>query len=164
MGKVIFEHHFSDQNLLYVSQSDFEGGKYIDIRKFYIDRKSEEVKPTKKGITLNLGQFYILFEGLCNEMKNINEYFSFKSEEFDEYNFVHDRHLLGRKFQFIYKNGEQILEIDKKFSEGFSEEQLDIIKNFLVITKRTLADFFEESDDIECFLDSINSKLNVFKK
>jgi len=39
--------------IIRVQISEFEGKKYLDIRKFYLDKETEEYKPTRKGISLN---------------------------------------------------------------------------------------------------------------
>merc|ERR1712012_1109339 len=35
----------------------FKGNTYIDIREYYVDRNTDETKPGKKGISLNMDQF-----------------------------------------------------------------------------------------------------------
>jgi len=42
-----------------VSISEFQGKKYLDIRKYY--EENGELKPTKKGIALNREQFEAVF-------------------------------------------------------------------------------------------------------
>jgi hypothetical protein len=39
--------------LIRVQKTNFQGNDYIDIRKFYLDKNTEEPKPTKKGITFS---------------------------------------------------------------------------------------------------------------
>ena len=45
----------------------YKGKKYIDIRKWFLERKTNEVLPTKKGISLSEHQF-----------ESMNYYFSFQ--------------------------------------------------------------------------------------
>lgn len=41
----------------FVRISEFKGKKYVDIREYYVDSASGELKPGKKGISLSLEQF-----------------------------------------------------------------------------------------------------------
>lgn len=42
--------------------SEFKGRRYLDVREFYLDKGSNELKPGKKGITLMLDEFNKLVE------------------------------------------------------------------------------------------------------
>ncbi|GMT22627.1 hypothetical protein PFISCL1PPCAC_13924 [Pristionchus fissidentatus] len=41
----------------FASVSSFKGQTYVDIREFYMDKSSGEMKPGKKGISLNREQY-----------------------------------------------------------------------------------------------------------
>uniref|UniRef100_A0A336MRV2 CSON004816 protein n=1 Tax=Culicoides sonorensis TaxID=179676 RepID=A0A336MRV2_CULSO len=45
-----------------VRLSEFKGRRYLDIREFYMDKSSSQMKPGKKGITLMLDEFNKLVE------------------------------------------------------------------------------------------------------
>lgn len=45
-----------------VKISEFKGKRYIDIREYYEDKSTKELKPGKKGITLYLDEFNRLVE------------------------------------------------------------------------------------------------------
>ena len=45
----------------------FQNKKYLDIRKWYLDRKKNEVLPTKKGISLSDYQFNEIFRDFREE-------------------------------------------------------------------------------------------------
>jgi len=47
------------KNKIVFSLSEFEGRRIFDIRKFYTDKNSGELKPTKKGITLSKNSFEV---------------------------------------------------------------------------------------------------------
>ena len=38
--------------IIRVTKSEFKGNTYIDIRKYYLDKDTDEYKPTKKGISI----------------------------------------------------------------------------------------------------------------
>ena len=53
----------------------FKGRKYLDIRKWYLDRKINEILPTKKGISLSEYQFEDIITLLSKDKKKISEWF-----------------------------------------------------------------------------------------
>ena len=40
----------------------FKGKTYVDLREFYVDKSTEETKPGKKGISLNVEEYQMLKE------------------------------------------------------------------------------------------------------
>ena len=40
----------------------FNGKTYVDLREFYVDKSTEETKPGKKGISLNVEEYQMLKE------------------------------------------------------------------------------------------------------
>ena len=52
----------------------FKGKKNLDIRKYYIEKSTGELAPTKKGISLNKESFAALSEILKNQQHEINEW------------------------------------------------------------------------------------------
>ena len=59
----------------------FKGRKYLDIRKWYLDRKTNEVLPTKKGISLSEYQFEDVISLLSKDKKKISDWFQEKINE-----------------------------------------------------------------------------------
>lgn len=59
----------------------FKGRKYLDIRKWYLDRKTNEVLPTKKGISLSEYQFEDVISLLSKDKKKISDWFQEKIDE-----------------------------------------------------------------------------------
>jgi|TARA_B100001964_G_scaffold209038_1_gene242205 hypothetical protein len=86
---------------LKVSFSEFKGRKFLDLRKWYLDKKSNEIKPTKKGISLSHTQFQSIFEFLIDEKKSIIDWLSkpTSNEEFFKN--------LEKKSQLIHKQSEE---------------------------------------------------------
>ena len=61
-----------------ISLSEYKGSPLIDIRKYYFDRKSEEIKPSKKGIALQKNNFNLLAQTLIDSSPEIKKWFEDK--------------------------------------------------------------------------------------
>jgi len=59
---------------IFVSFSDFNGKKYLDIRKVYKDEKTGEMRPTKKGISLDAATYELLMKVLEDKDVEIHKY------------------------------------------------------------------------------------------
>ena len=59
----------------------FKGRKYLDIRKWYLDRKINEILPTKKGISLSEYQFEDVITLLSKDKKKISQWFQDKIDQ-----------------------------------------------------------------------------------
>ena len=59
----------------------YKGKKYIDIRKWFLERKTNEVLPTKKGISLSEHQFEDVISILAKDKKKITDWFQEKINE-----------------------------------------------------------------------------------
>jgi len=44
----------NDYTQIQISESEYQGQKYIHIREYYLDRNTDEYHPTKKGIAFTL--------------------------------------------------------------------------------------------------------------
>ena len=58
-----------------------KGRKYLDIRKWYLDKKLNEVLPTKKGISLSEYQFEDIISIISKERDKISKWFKEKFTE-----------------------------------------------------------------------------------
>jgi hypothetical protein len=54
-----------------ISLSEFKDRKYLDVRVYFQPKDSDEMKPTKKGITLDVGLLSELRKGLATCEKRI---------------------------------------------------------------------------------------------
>jgi hypothetical protein len=77
----------NEKSPLMCNLSLYEGKKYIDIRNWYIDKKTNEFKPTTKGITLSKSKYFTLMDELFEHAKEINDWFSNQ----DDTEYVADR-------------------------------------------------------------------------
>uniref|UniRef100_A0A1I7TDI6 PC4 domain-containing protein n=1 Tax=Caenorhabditis tropicalis TaxID=1561998 RepID=A0A1I7TDI6_9PELO len=48
---------FEIGNLRYATVSNFKGKQYVNIREYYIDKNTQKMMPSKKGISLNKAQW-----------------------------------------------------------------------------------------------------------
>lgn len=69
MTEPIFNFQKSFNEFIQISISEFNKKKYVDMRTFYQD-DTEELKPTKKGITFSVQTFNEFKEGI----KKLEEY------------------------------------------------------------------------------------------
>ena len=46
-----------DSQQIQIRKTEYHGTEYIDIRKFYLDKKDDSFKPTRKGISLTPEQW-----------------------------------------------------------------------------------------------------------
>ena len=42
----------SGSGIIRIVKSEYQGKNYVDIRKYYLDKDTDEYKPTKKGISI----------------------------------------------------------------------------------------------------------------
>ena len=94
----------------------FKGRKYLDIRKWYLDRKTNEILPTKKGISLSEYQFEDVISLLSKDREKISNWFQEKIDE----NEVVDS--LVKQSEVRRKIAEEVREFKTK-SEKLSENK-----------------------------------------
>lgn len=59
------------EGMIYGKITSFKEKKYFDLRKYYTEKDSEEIKPSRKGISLSKEQFVKIFEAMKAEYDNI---------------------------------------------------------------------------------------------
>ena len=64
-----------------IQTKTFKGRKYLDIRKWFLERKSNELLPTKKGISLSEYQFEDIIAIISQEKDKISKWFKEKISE-----------------------------------------------------------------------------------
>jgi len=67
-----------------VQLNNFHGRKLLDIRRFFLDKNSNEYKPTKKGIALNRDNFFEVIGILADRIDDINKWFEAESNTFNK--------------------------------------------------------------------------------
>ena len=66
----------SKTNPIVITLSYYKSSSIIDIRRYYLDKKSGEYLPTKKGIALQQRNFSLLLDALRESEKEINRWFT----------------------------------------------------------------------------------------
>lgn len=66
----------SKHNMLVFTLKEYKGVRIFDIRKHYVDKKTNDLLPTKKGITVTSNSFDILKEVIDEQHDNIKQWLS----------------------------------------------------------------------------------------
>ena len=159
---------------LKIEVKTFKGKKYIDFRKWFLDRKTNEILPTKKGIMLSEYQFRDVSDVLVNQQKTIEEWFKEKIADTEAVDLLSEETLKVRKksqeakkykavlkkidnnnfFSFEYKNNEIQFILNKDHELYKKIESLDkkskevvykIIESLLISFRQTLEIFDPET-------------------
>lgn len=69
----------SKRHPIIVQLSEFQNRRLLDIRRFFLDQKDGEYKPTRKGIALNRDNFSELLRILGDNINEINAWFGTKT-------------------------------------------------------------------------------------
>lgn len=143
-----------------IELKEFEGRKLFDIRKYFIDKKSNELTPTRKGISLNSFQLAQLIETINSKSKIINDFLfndeNEKSEIFTEFKFDN---LIGRVFKYDFSNGKNAIILDEIFFKNLKTNELEVIKKMLLSFNSAMFDIFDDQTQIELILDIIDQKI-----
>ncbi len=71
MSKIISEFSKNTQETIRVSLTEFKGYELIDVRAYYRDNQTGELKPTRKGITLSVDLYDKLKDAILKLEKAI---------------------------------------------------------------------------------------------
>ena len=117
---------------LKIEVKTFKGKKYIDFRKWFLDRKTNEVMPTKKGIMFSEYQFKEVTEVLQNQQKTIQQWFNEEIEEdeavkilSEETKKMRDKSSDARNYKTIIKK----IEKSNFFSFEYKNNEIQFIFN-----------------------------------
>jgi hypothetical protein len=110
----------------------FNGRKYLDIRKWYLDRKTNEILPTKKGISLSEYQFEDVISIISEEKNKISSWFREKITEEEVVNalavYSEIRRKLSEEAKTFQANSQKLTE-NKFFKIEYREEKTLLILN-----------------------------------
>src|SRR5690554_748628 len=140
---------------------EFKGIKFIDLRNYYLDNKTDELKPTKKGIALNRFKFQEFISFINDQHLEILRFF--EDDQSDVEIKLKFKTLIGRKFHIQFENGETQILLDNNFQQKYKEQEITLIKNMLLFFYKSLIDTLDPNDsqdEIESILNYLNNKLN----
>jgi len=72
----------SKSNPILISLTEYEGQRLLDIRRYYLDKGTKQLKPTKKGISLPLHAAKAVFDVLLASRDKVLAWLDRPSEEF----------------------------------------------------------------------------------
>lgn len=139
---------------------EFKGNKFIDLRNYYLDNKSGELNPTKKGIALNRFKLQEFLSFINEHQEGISNFFEDDQPEV-EIKLVFQT-LIGRKFHIQFDNGETQVFLDESFRKKYNEQEVKLIKKMLLFFYKSLLDTLDPNDSldqIESILNFLNNKL-----
>ena len=153
----------------------FKGKKYLDIRKWFLDKKTNEILPTKKGISLNDYQFQDIINIISKEKEKISNWFKEKitedevvdslikqseirrnlAEEAKAFSAKSEKLTENKFFKVDYKNGKTELilnenhQLYKEINKKNSIENLKNIINLLFISFNQTIQLFDTDEKIK---------------
>ena len=115
---------------LKIEVKTFKGKKYIDFRKWFLDRKLMKFFP-KKGIMLSEYQFRDVSEVLVNQQKTIEEWFKEKIKDTEAEDSLSEETLKVRKKSQAKKYKSVLKKIDNNnfFSFEYKNNEIQFILN-----------------------------------
>ena len=117
---------------LKIEVKTFKGKKYIDFRKWFLDRKTNEILPTKKGIMLSEYQFRDVSDVLVNQKKTIEGWFKEKIKDNEVANLLsQETSQVRKKSQEAKKYKAVLKKIDNNnfFSFEYKNNEIQFILN-----------------------------------
>ena len=153
----------------------FKGRKYLDIRKWYLDRKTHEILPTKKGISLSEYQFEDVISIISKDKDKITKWFQEKitedeiadslikhskirrelSEQAKQFNTKSKKLTENKFFKIEYENGKTQLvineshELFKEINKKIDNEKMKKILDFLFISFNQSIQMFDSDENIK---------------
>lgn len=143
-----------------IELKEFEGRKLFDLRKYFLDKKSDELIPTRKGIALNAFQLKQLIETINTKSNEINDFLFSENNENLEINAVLKfENLIGRTFKYEFENGQTSIILDEMKFGNAKNSELEVIKKMLLLFNSALYDVVDDQNEVEIILDIMNQKM-----
>lgn len=148
----------TNRNPILIDFKEYNNQKLVDIRKYFIDSKdSNNLLPTKKGISLNVNQLSQIIEAINSNSTAISDFFD--SNELNHIN-IDFKPTIGRSFQCKYENNTTTVIIDENFKDRLPSDSLKLFSMMVESFNMALANVLEESDEIDLVLDVFNQKIS----
>jgi len=155
---------------LKIEVKTFKGKKYIDFRKWFLDKKTNEILPTKKGIMLSEYQFRDVSDVLINQRKTIDGWFQEKIKDLDTIDLLSEETSKIRKKSQEAKRYKTVLKkIDNNnfFSLEYNNNEIQFVLNNEHELYKKIENLEKKSKDtvtkiIESLLISFRQTLEIF--
>ena len=139
----------SQKQPIFIAVDEFKGHKYIDIRKYFLDKDGEHVA-TRKGVKLNVSQFSRMLEQIKAESSLIEEELKLGEtgnvEVLRELKVSISDNIRGRIFQVEHLNGTRDVAISSQFLNEIEGDTKQIVGAMVSSLYESLFDILE--DDI----------------
>jgi len=148
----------SEKAPIVISLSEFRGKKLIGIRKFFrVSGGSDEIRPTRKGISMTGQQFSMVLSALTENAESIESFYKSEIElKVDQKLNINVGSPLGRLFHFSFENDTTEVTIDRGLEGKLSEDQKVLFINLLLLFHKALLDSLEDESDMDLVLDSLS--------
>jgi len=155
---------------LKIEVKTFKGKKYIDFRKWFLDKKTSEILPTKKGIMLSEYQFRDVSDVLINQKKTKNGWIKEKDKDTDAVDLLSEEASKVRKKSQDAKNYKTVLKkIDNNnfFSLEYNNNEIQFVLNNEHELYKKIENLEKKTKDtvtkiIESLLISFRQTLEIF--
>ncbi len=146
------------RNPILIDFKEFNNQKIVDIRKYFLDSKdSNNILPSKKGISLNINQLNQIVETINTNSLSISDFF--ESEKLKHID-LEIKPTIGRSFQCKYENNKTTVIIDEKLNEKLNPESLLLFSKMIEAFSNSLLDVLEHDDEMELIMDIFNHKVS----
>lgn len=103
---------------LVLELKEYNGSNLIDIRKYFTDKKSGELAPTRKGISLTEVQYQVLTETLNDKSDQIFNWFNQDTTEFDTNKSSYEENISAKEEYSVQVSSWKAMEMSKYHQEG----------------------------------------------
>lgn len=138
---------------------DFKGKRLLDIRKYFINKDTQELVPTKKGVLLNVMQFNNLVEKINDNSNQISSYFTESDKLLNKNVKVSFEALIGRNFNIETAGGQTNIKLSNTYKNKLNDTQKELFCNMILPMHQTLLEMFDDENEIDFFLDVFDKKL-----
>ena len=147
-----------------IELKEFEGRKIFDIRKYFFDKKSNELAPTRKGIALNSIQLQGLIETINDQSKEIKTFLFDDDNEFIDINTsLKFENLLGRSFKCEFENGKTSITLDQTIFGKIQVNEQIIVKKMILSFTTALLEVMDDQEEMDLILDRMDQKIRKIK-
>lgn len=148
----------TNRNPILIDFKEYNNQKIVDIRKYFFDSKdSNNLLPTKKGITLNINQLNQVVETLNSNLSSLSDFF--ETDDLKEIK-IEIKPTIGRSFQCKNENNKTTVVIDENFKNRLPADNLKLFSLMIESLNIALSDVLEESDEIDLVLDVFNQRIS----
>lgn len=148
----------TNRNPILIDFKEYNNQKIVDIRKYFFDSKdSNNLLPTKKGITLNINQLNQVVETLNSNLSSLSDFF--ETDDLKEIK-IEIKPTIGRSFQCKNENNKTTVVIDENFKNRLPADNLKLFSLMIESLNIALTDVLEESDEIDLVLDVFNQRIS----